>query len=427
MSPIIVLIAFFILLAIGLPIYLVLGSLSLILFWEEGFPLINAAQIVIDGLNSISIMAIPFFVIAATFMQQGGVAKALIDAAQTWVGSRRGGLGIVCVITATVFAAISGSSVATAMAMGTILIPAMVQRRYQRSFALGIVGSSGTLGILIPPSLAFIIYAIIAEESVPRLFLAGVIPGVLQATLFIAFIVYHTHKNNYPVEEAVSRSEFKRLNMNAIPALLLPIIVLGGIYGGFVTVTEAAALSAVVSILISVFFYKGCKLSEVMGLIAESVKATGIIIFIISSALLFGHWITDAGLASDLVDVVTEMNLKPWHFLLFMNVLMLFLGMFLEVFAVILITVPIVLPLLEQLGISPIHYGVIVTVNMELALLTPPIGLNLYVLSSISKAPISEVIRGTLPFIGIMFVLLGLVTYVPELSTWLPELVYGKG
>lgn len=426
MSPAAALVAFFALLANGMPIFLVLGTLGLVLFWSEDFPLINVAQIIVDQLNSIGIMAIPFFVMAATFMQRGGIAKALIDCAQSWVGGRRGGLAIVCVVAATIFAAISGSSVATALAMGTILVPAMMERRYERHFAVGVVGSSGTLGILIPPSLAMIIFAIIADESVPRLFLAGVIPGLIQAGLFIAWIIFYTRRRNYPVEEGLPRSEFMRVNLHAIPALLLPVIVLGGIYGGFVTVTEAAALSALVSILISVFFYKGCQAREVLGLIGESIRATAVIVFIIAGALLFGHWITDAGIAADLVEFVVEQEMEAWHFLLFINVLMLVLGMFLEVIAVILITVPIVLPILEQLGISPIHYAVVVTVNMELALLTPPIGLNLYVLSSISNTPIGEVIRGTVPFIVLMLGLLLLVTYVPQLSLWLPELVYGR-
>ena len=417
---------FFALLAVGMPIFMVLGFLSLVLFWGEDFPLINMAQMVVDQLNSIGIMAIPFFVMAATFMQRGGIAKALIDCAQAWVGGRRGGLAIVCVVAATIFAAISGSSVATALAMGTILVPAMIAAGYERHFAVGVVGSSGTLGILIPPSLAFIIFAIIADESVPRLFLAGVIPGLMQAGLFVLWIMYYTRKRKYPVEEGLPRDQFLAVNLNAIPALLLPVIVLGGIYGGFVTVTEAAALSALVSIVVSVYFYKGCRAGGALGLVGESVRITAVIVFIIAGALLFGHWITDAGIASDLVEFVVSHDLEAWQFLLFINVLMLLLGMFLEVIAVILITVPIVLPILEQLGISTIHYAVVVTVNMELALLTPPIGLNLYVLSSISKAPIGEVIRGTLPFILIMLCLLLVVTYIPAISLWLPEMVYGK-
>lgn len=426
MSPLSVLSIFFALLAMGMPIFLVLGVLSLILFSYGGDPLIGFSQLFIDHLNSETLIAIPFFVMAATFMQRGGIAKALVDFAYAWVGGMRGGLAIVCVVATTVFAAISGSSVATAMAMGTLLVPAMLEKGYERHFALGVVGASGTLGILIPPSLAMIVYAIIAEESVPRLFLAGVIPGLLQATLFIIWIMIYTRRNNYPAGDPMPRSEFFRVNLRAIPALSLPVIILGGIYSGIVTVSEAAGVASFVAIVISVTVYRGCTVGEVFGIIAESIKLTAAIVFIILGALAFGHWITSSGIAEQLVDFVARNNLAAWQFLLLINILMLILGMFLEVFAVILITVPLVLPLLGPLGISPIHFAVVITINMELALLTPPIGLNLYVLSSISKAPIDHVVKGVWPFIVLMFGLLLLITYVPEISLFLPELVYGK-
>ncbi|MGI9434511.1 MAG: TRAP transporter large permease [Geminicoccaceae bacterium] len=426
MSPAAVLATFFSFLGIGMPIFLVLGVLSLILFWHEGDPLIGFSQLFIDHLNSQTLIAIPFFVMAATFMQRGGIAKALVDCAYAWVGGQRGGLALVCVLATTIFAAISGSSVATAMAMGTLLVPAMLEKNYERPFALGVVGASGTLGILIPPSLAMIVYAIIAEESVPRLFLAGVIPGLLQAGMFALWIMIYTRHKNYPSGERLSRDEFVRVNLHAIPALLLPVIILGGIYSGIVTVSEAAGMAAFTAIIISVTVYKGCKITEVLGIMAESIKLTAAIIFIILGALAFGHWITDAGLADQLVQYVVENELPAWQFLLFINILLLLLGMFLEVISVILITVPLVLPLLEPLGISPIHFAVVITINMELALLTPPIGLNLYVLSSIAKVPIDEVVKGVWPFILIMLCLLILVTYVPAISLFLPELAYGK-
>jgi len=426
MSPAAVLTIFFSLLAIGMPIFLVLGVLSLILFWHEGQPLIGFSQLFIDHLNSETLVAIPFFVMAATFMQRGGIAKALVDFAYAWVGGMRGGLALVCVVATTIFAAISGSSVATAMAMGTLLVPAMLEKNYERHFALGVVGASGTLGILIPPSLAMIVYAIIAEESVPRLFLAGVIPGLLQALLFIIWIMIYTKVKNYPKGDRISWDEFWRVNIHAIPALMLPVIILGGIYSGIVTVSEAAGMAALTAIVISVTVYRGCTLGEVLGIIAESVKLTAAIVFIILGALAFGHWITSSGIAEKLVNFVTTNKLEAWQFLLLINILMLLLGMFLEVFAVILIVVPLVLPLLGPLGISPIHFAIVMTINMELALLTPPIGLNLYVLSSISKAPIDHVVKGVWPFIVIMLGLLMLITYVPEISLFLPELVYGK-
>ncbi len=420
-----VLAIFFSLLAAGMPIFLVLGVLSLILFWREGDPLIGFSQLFIDHLNSQTLISIPFFVMAATFMQRGGIAKALVDCAYSWVGGARGGLALVCVLATTVFAAISGSSVATAMAMGTILVPAMLEKNYERHFALGVVGASGTLGILIPPSLAMIVYAIIADESVPRLFLAGAIPGLMQAGLFALWIMIYTKRKNYPKGESLSREEFIRVNLRAIPALLLPVIILGGIYSGLVTISEAAGMAAMVAIIVSVTVYRGCRLSEVFGIMAESMKLTAAIIFIILGALAFGHWITDAGIADQLVQFVVSNDLSRWQFLLLINIMMLALGMFLEVIAVMLITVPLVLPLLEPLGISPIHFAVVITINMELALLTPPIGLNLYVLSSISGEPVDVVVKGVWPFIIIMLILLGVVTYIPAISMFLPNLVYG--
>lgn len=425
MPPVAVIATFFTLLASGLPIFLVLGGLALFLVWIEGEPLIGFSQLFLDHLNSQTLIAIPFFVTAATFMNRGGIAKALVDCAYSWVGWMRGGLAIVCVVATTIFAAISGSSVATAMAMGTLLVPAMLAKNYEEKFALGVVGASGTLGILIPPSLAMIVFAIIAEESVPRLFMAGVIPGLMQAGLFVLWIMFYTRRKNYPKGDPISREDFVSVNVRAIPALLLPVIILGGIYSGIVTVTEAAGVAAVVSIVISLLVYKGCTLKDVPGIVAEAMRLTATILFIILGALAFGHWITDSGMAESLVTFVTEHELSRWQFLLLVNLLMLGLGMFLEVIAVILIVVPLVLPLLKPMGVDPVHFAMIITINMELALLTPPVGLNLFVLSSITGAPVERVASGVLPFVVIMVMLLLLITFVPEISLFLPNLMFG--
>ena len=412
-------------LALGIPIYVVLGLLAVVMFWLEGTPLIAVAQIYVDHLNSITLLAIPFFIVSATFMQKGGIAQALVNWANAWVGRFTGGLAIACVTATTVFAAISGSSVATAVAMGLILVPAMLEQKYDRPFAVGLVGASGTLGILIPPSLAFIVYAIIAEQSVPRLFLAGVIPGLMQAALFIGYSVWIAKRRNYPRLPAMPRDDFVRVNIEAIPALLVPTIILGGIYSGIVTVSEAAGIAALVSILVSVFYYRGCSLRDVIPIIGESMRSTMAIVMIIITALAFGHWLTKSGAPQDLADWVVGMELKTWQFLLIINIFFLILGTFLEVFAIMLITLPIILPLLGPMGVDPIHFAVLMTINMELALLTPPIGLNIFVLSSITKTPVAETIKGVLPFMALLLLLLILVTYVPAISLWLPNLVYG--
>jgi C4-dicarboxylate transporter, DctM subunit len=413
------------LLALGFPIYMVLGLTALLLFWVSGQPPIAVAQKIVDELNSQTLLAVPFFVVAATLMERGGIARALIEAASTWVGRVRGGLGLVCVVACMIFAAMCGSSVATAMAMGTVLVPAMLRLKYDRHFAAGVVGASGTLGILIPPSLAMVVYGVIADESVPRLFLAGVVPGIMQGALIAAWVLFYSYRRGYPKDTASLPGEFWRKNLRALPALSIPLIVLGGIYGGAATVTEAAALSAIVAIIISVFIYRETKPRDLLSVLAEAMQNSAAIMIIIATALVFGHWITESGLAPWLIATLKGWNLEAWHFLLIINVILLMMGMFLEVFSVLLIAMPVIVPLLKPLGIDPVHFGIVVTINMELALLTPPVGMNLFVLSTITRAPLAEVIRGTTPFIILMLFLLILITYVPAISLWLPRLVLG--
>ena len=425
MSPILVLALFFAFLALGMPIYLMLGFLATILYIVDGKLLVGIPQLMADHLNSATLISIPFFVMAATFMQRGGIAKALIDFAFALVGRVQGGLAVVCVLATTVFAAISGSSVATALAMGTLLVPAMIERNYRRDFALGVVGASGTLGILIPPSLAMIVYAIVAEESVPKLFLAGVVPGLIQAAIFVVWIMWYCRRENYPREPGLTGAEVATATVRALPALGVPVVVLGGIYGGFVTVAEAAALSAFVSILVAVLAYRGCRWIDVPTIVAESIRQSAVLIIIIAAALVLGHWITVSGYTRAVVAWVQTLGLEPWQFLLVVNLMLFVLGMFLEVISVMLITLPLLLPIVEQLGIDKVHFAIIVTVNMEIALLTPPVGMNLYVLSSISKAPFGEIVRGITPFVWLMLGLLMVITYVPVLSLWLPRLVFG--
>ncbi|GGG37362.1 C4-dicarboxylate ABC transporter permease [Caldovatus sediminis] len=418
-------VAFVALLVLGVPIWLVLGISATALFALEAQPLVGLAQKVMDELNSATLLAVPYFVAAAVFMERGNVARALIGAAEAWVGSVRGGLGLVCVVSCTIFAAMCGSSVATAMAMGTILVPAMLRAGYERHFAAGIIAASGTLGILIPPSLAFVVYGVLADEAIPRLFLAGVIPGLMQAGLIAGWILFYARRKGYGRQEGLPLEEKIRRTVHALPALSVPVIVLGGLYGGLVTVTESAALSAVVAMLLSVFVYRGVAARDFLAVLAEAIRNAAAIMIIIAVALVFGHWVTETGVARRAAEFVTEQGITWWQFLIVVNVALLFLGMFLEVFSVLLLTMPVVVPMLEPLGINPVHFGVVMVMNMELALLTPPVGLNLFVIASIARAPLSEVVRGTLPFLLLQLGLLVLITYVPMLSLWLVSLFYG--
>src|SRR5246500_2053938 len=281
MLIILVLVLFFGLLAVGMPIFLVLGLCAAVLYFASGEPLIGVAQVIIDHLNSPTLMSLPLFVMAATFMRYGGVAKALVDLSAAWLGGVRGSLGLVTVVACTLFAAISGSSVATALAMGTILLPAMIERGYPRSFALGVVGASGTIGIVIPPSLALILYGIVAEQSVPRLFLAGVLPGLLQAAAFFVWVLYVARRRKFPVEPVLPLRQRLRVTLFAFPALLVPLVVMVGIYGGVVTVTEAAAIAAVVSLLVSLVYYRGFHWSGTLWVVADALKSAGAIMLIV--------------------------------------------------------------------------------------------------------------------------------------------------
>ncbi|WP_010140154.1 TRAP transporter large permease [Oceanicola sp. S124] len=409
------------LMALGAPIFVALGTVALVMLGLEGKPLMDAAAHSVSGINSTTFLAVPFFVMAATFMQKGGIARIIIEAAETWVGHIRGGLGLVCVIATTLFAAISGSSVVTAMAMGTVLIPAMMARGYDRPFALGLVGASGTLGILIPPSLSMILYGLIAEVSVPQLFLAGVIPGLIQAAILAAWVIFYSRRKGYASGLRASRSDFIAKNLRALPAVAIPLSVFAGIYSGYTTVTESAGVAAVASVLVALLVYREVKPREIFGMATEAMKSASAVTFIVMFAMLFAHWITGSGVPTALVNLAIDWDLKPWQFLLALNVIMIVLGMFLDAVAVMLIVTPIVLPLLAQLGINPMHFGIVLIVNMEIAFLTPPIGLNIFVLSSIARAPMSEAIRGMLPFVALMALFLILVTYIPEISLWLPR------
>jgi C4-dicarboxylate transporter DctM subunit len=420
------LLMFFGLLGLGMPIFLVLGACAGVLYFFSGEGLIGVAQVIVDSLNSSTVMSLPLFVMAAAFMRQGGVAKALVDVSIAWLGGIRGSLGLVTVVACTLFAAICGSSVATALAMGTILLPAMIEKGYPRSFALGVIGASGTIGIVIPPSLALILYGIVTEQSVPRLFLAGILPGLLQAAAFFLWVWYDARRRNFPIEPGLPFGDRIRVTVRALPALAVPIIVLVGIYGGVVTVTEAAALAAVAALLVSLLFYRGFRWTETLSVIADALRSAGTIMLIVATALAFGHWMTESGVPAKLVTWTLAHNLETWEFLLAINVLLLLLGCFLEVVAALLLVMPILAPALKPLGVDPVHFSIIFTHNMEIALIHPPVGLNLYVLSTISDAPIGEVIRGILPFLILLLIVLGIITYVPALTMWLPQLVYGN-
>jgi C4-dicarboxylate transporter, DctM subunit len=412
------------LLAAGMPVFLVLGLCAAAMFAASGQPLVGATQLVINELNSPTLMALPLFVMAAAFMRFGGIANALVALASAWLGGLPGSLGLVTVVACTLFAAICGSSVATALAMGTILIPAMIERGYPLSFALGVVGASGTIGIVIPPSFSLVLYGIVSEQSVPRLFFAGILPGLLQAAAFFLWVLFEARRRKFPVEPVLPFAQRIQVTVSALPALLVPLVVMVGIYGGFVTVTEAAALSAVVALGVALIFYRGFRWTQTLTVVAYGVRSAASVMLIIATALAVGHWVTESGLPARLVAFLVGHEFETWQFLLAINGLLLVLGCFLEVTATLLLVLPILAPALRPMGVDPVHFSIIFTHNMEIGLVHPPVGLNLFVLSSVAVAPIGTVIRGMLPFLVILLVVLGIITYLPSLTLWLPGAVF---
>lgn len=409
-----------ILLLSGTAVFLALGVTATVQLIADGHALGGIAQALVDRLNSATLTAVPFFVTAATFMQRGGMAAALVGAAQAWVGSLRGGLALVVVMAAALFASVSGSSTATALALGTILLPAMAARGYPVRFNCGVIGASATLGILLPPSLALIIFGLVATVPIPKLFLAGLIPALLQAILFAIWIRLSVHRMPLvAADPPIPLPERIRITLRALPALAVPTIALGGIYSGVVTLSEASALAAATAIVIcwSNGSARGLVTVEWIG---DAIKSATTILVVVGFAVLLGHWIILSGVPERLVGILREADVSALQFLLMMNIVMFVLGMFLDVISTILITLPMVLPLLGPLGIDPIHYAIVVIVNMELAALTPPVGLNIFVMVSVSRQSMVEVVRGLLPFVVLLLILLATVTLVPKLSLWLP-------
>lgn len=411
----------------GLPIFLTFGITALVMLtFFSPIPVLMVPEVMYNSLGGFTLLAIPFFTLTAQFMLKGGSSRYLINLANCLVGHWWGGLAIVCVISGMFFGAICGSSVASAIALAVILVTAMTNGGYPSSFAAGVVAASGTLAIMIPPSITMVLYGILTDQSIPRLFFGGVIPGIIQGTLYILWIYFFSKRHGYKGTQEATGKETMAVALKAVPALTLPVIIMGGIYTGFVTVTEASALAAGAAMILAVFIYREVKLREVLPVFAEGLKSAGMIMIIIATAMVFGQWITHAGIPADLVSFVRDIQLPAWAFLIFVTIMLTILGMFLEVASILFITIPILFPMVQELGIDPIHFGIFIVANMELALITPPVGLNLYVLSGTSEVPLNEVIKGSFPFMIIGLVLIFMLAYIPQLVLFLPNLLMAK-
>ncbi|WP_027897732.1 C4-dicarboxylate TRAP transporter large permease protein DctM [Zestomonas thermotolerans] len=412
----------FLLMFIGVPIAISLGlagSLTIILFSPDSVR--SLAIKLFETSEHYTLLAIPFFLLAGAFMTTGGVARRLIDFANACVGHIRGGLAIAAVLACMLFAALSGSSPATVAAVGSIAIAGMVRSGYPQAFGAGIVCNAGTLGILIPPSIVMVVYAAATETSVGKLFMAGVVPGVVLGLALMLAIYVVAVKKNLPALPRATLREWLGAARKAIWGLLLMLIILGGIYSGMFTPTEAAAVAAVYSAFIALFVYKDMRVSEIPKVLLESAKLSIMLMFIIANAMLFAHVLTTEQLPQQITAWVLEAGLTPIAFLLVVNLVLLIAGAFMEPSAIILILAPILFPIAVRLGIDPIHLGIIMVVNLEIGLVTPPVGLNLFVTSAVTGLPVTGTIRAAMPWLMLLLAFLLLVTYVPWISLALPE------
>ncbi|MGQ9369820.1 TRAP transporter large permease [Azospirillum sp. ST 5-10] len=420
-------IALFVFLFMGMPIAIALGlsSLLTLLFFAQ------------DSLASLSIkfwqtteaytlLAIPFFVLAGAFMTTGGVARRMISFAQACVGHLHGGLAISSVLACMLFAAVSGSSPATVVAVGSIVIAGMERNGYTKEFAAGVVCNAGTLGILIPPSIVMVVYAAATESSIGRLFMAGIIPGIVLGLMLMVAIYVAARMKGLPRQPRAGARELFDSGRKAIWGLLLIVIILGGIYGGVFTPTEAAAVSAIYAAIVALFIYRDMSVKDLPRVLVDSGRVTVMLMFIIANAFLFAHVLTTEQIPQALAREITEAGLSQWQFLLAVNLILLLAGNFMEPSAIVLILAPILFPIAIQLGVDPIHFGVMMVVNMEIGMVTPPVGLNLFVTSGVTGMSISHVVRAALPWLMILLTFLVLVTYVPIISTFLPDLMFGK-
>ncbi|MEN9864615.1 MAG: hypothetical protein RL748_205 [Pseudomonadota bacterium] len=409
----------------GMPISIALGlSVLTFFFTMTQVPIETVAMKLFTGIEKFEIMAIPFFILAGNFLTHGGVARRMIRFASSMVGHWYGGLALAGVMACALFAAVSGSSPATVVAIGSIILPAMVAQGYPKNFGAGVITTSGALGILIPPSIVMVMYSVSTGTSVGKLFMAGVIPGLMLAFLLGLTTWVLARKHNYPRMQKSSWGERLTAFKDSMWGLLLIVLVMGGIYKGIFTPTEAAAMSAVYAFVVAVFVYKDLPLSRVPKVLLDSAAMSAMLLYIITNAVLFSFLMTSENIPQAMAAWIIDKGFGVASFLLVVNVLLLLAGNVMEPSSIVLIMAPILFPVALKLGIDPVHFGILIVVNMEVGMCHPPVGLNLYVASGIAKMGISELTVAVMPWLLTMLGFLLLITYVPAISLWLPNQIF---
>jgi tripartite ATP-independent transporter DctM subunit len=419
--------SFFLLLAMGTPIVfaMALSALVLLLTLERDLPLTLVPHQMVAATDSFLLLAIPLFFLAGELMNAGGITTRLVRFATGLIGHIRGGLAYVTIVASMIMSGFSGSAVADASAVGSVLIPSMRRNGYHAEFAAAVTGAAATAGPIIPPSIPMIIFAAVGEVSVGALFLAGVVPGLLLGGYLMAAVFWISRRRGYPTQARVSWREFGRATLDASWALLAPVIVLGGILVGFVTPTEAAALAVLYSLLIGLFVYRELRWRDLPALLRQSAVATGVVMIIVAASGIMGWEVANLRVGEQVLNTIQAVSPGPWFVLLLINVLFLILGCLLDPLAIIIIFVPVFLPLVKAAGIDMVHFGLVVVLNVTIGLLTPPVGYLLYVTAALSGTRVEAVVREVMPFLVVLFVVLLLCTYWPAMVLSVPRLVLG--
>ncbi len=391
-----------------------------------GVPMLVVPKEIFTAIDKFALGAIPFFILAGNLMEVGGISNRLVNFTKSIVGGLQGGLAITCVMTCMIFAAVSGSSVATTFAIGAILIPALVKHGYPVNFAASLQATSAELGVIIPPSIPMILYGVSAEVSIGELFIAGFGPGLLIGGALMFFVWIYSKIKGYGKNDHVGRMTFTQASKEAAFALLMPVIILGGIYGGVFTPTEAAVVAVFYSLFVGMGIYREIKFKDLYPIFRKSVISSAVIMFIIANAGLFSFLITRAGVPEAIGSFLKENLSSPGMFLLGVNAALFIIGMFIETSASIIVLAPILAPVAIKFGVDPVHFGTIMVVNLALGMITPPFGVNLFAACTVAKISLDQIIRNLLPFVGVVLGCLMLITYVPEISLFLRDLVYAR-
>jgi C4-dicarboxylate transporter DctM subunit len=417
----------FVLMFLGVPISIALGiSTTVCLMLYTDMDLNFIGQNIYAALDSYPLLAVPFFILASNIMASAGVAKRLLKFSETITAGVTGGLGMAAVLSCAIFAAISGSSVATVVSIGTIVLPGMIEEGYDKKFATALLCCSGSLGILIPPSILMIIFGVLADVSIGKLFAAGMLPGVILTFMLMLYVHIIAKKRNYPKSPSLNLRERINVIVKNGSALSVPALILGGIYGGVVTPTEAAVLATFLGLVMGFFVYRELKIKDLPRIFLESAEMSSMILIILAFAYSFAFLLSFHRIPDMLTQMMFDAGITPWMFLLLINVILFFAGDFMDPASIMLIFTPLIVSLGSALGINLVHLGIIVTMNLEIGLITPPVGFNLYVGSSLTGLPLYDVMKAAIPIMIVIGVALILVTYFPWISLIVPKLIFGS-